>query len=179
MTAPEVCEAIAGRIAALRPEQILYRDFCPAEHQRPSGWFYVTKMKPSDLNALLVRWEAEAELELFCAADAYDLPSTEALRAEQDRVLEAFTVPLFVPGGGRLPGSGRWLSVSAVGDGMEAGSAYVKFSASWTAPRQALTPGITGPDGSGSGPGSAGQIPPLMEDFEVNGATLGPGKDGA
>lgn len=171
MTAMNVCEAIAGKIAAIWPERILYRDFCPADHRRPSGYLYITRENPADLNAFLVKWELEAQLELFCATDAYDNSSTEALRAEQEKVLAAFTGPLAV--------GDRYVGLTAVGDGMEAGSAYVKFSASWTAPRQALAPGITGPDGSGSGPGSAGQVPPLMEDFEVNGATLGPGKDGA
>ena len=41
MTYIDVLEAIAGRVASLWPERMLYRDFCPADHKRPSGFLYV------------------------------------------------------------------------------------------------------------------------------------------
>ena len=93
MTGVELCEAVAGRIAALWPERVLYRDFCPADHQRPSGYLYITRDGYASINALLVRWDVEMELELFCSTDAYDISSTEELRREQAKVLEAFPVP--------------------------------------------------------------------------------------
>ena len=42
MTYQDLMEAIAARIAKLWPERMLYRDFCPADHKRPSGFLYVT-----------------------------------------------------------------------------------------------------------------------------------------
>lgn len=168
MTDIDVCDAIAERIAALWPERVLYRDFCPAGHARPSGYLYITKAGYTSLNALLVRWEMDAELELFCAADAYDISSTEELRREQARVLEAFPPP--------LPVGDRRVSLSAAGDGMELGSAYVKFSASWVDARPAGVPG--GPGGGGAGGGGTGgeeaEIP-KMEHFTWNHAG-GPAK---
>lgn len=166
MTGLDVCEAIAEKIAAIWPERILYRDFCPADHKRPSGYLYITREKPTDLNALLVRWDLEAQLELFCSTDAYDHSSTEELRADQERVLAAFPGPLAV--------GNRYVSLSSEGDGMETGSAFVKFSAAWTAARPGGLPGGIG------GAGGPGQPPvPLMQEFEVNGAVVpaDPGKD--
>lgn len=158
MTAIDVCEAIAGRIAVLWPERILYRDFCPADHKRPSGYLYITEVGFTDLNAGLVQWRAEMELELFCATDAYDISSTEELRQDQDRVLRAFPSTLAV--------GDRVIPLSAKGDGMEQGSAYVKFSASWVEPRP-VDP-FSGGTGGGGNPGSPRQEPPMMEHFEVN-----------
>ena len=152
MTGIDICEAVAGRIAALWPERVLYRDFCPADHQRPSGYLYITRDGYTSLNALLVRWDVEIELELFCSTDAYDISSTEELRREQAEVLEAFPVP--------VPVGRRRVAVSASGDGMEQGSAYVKFTASWVEGRPAGLPGL-----DEEHPGGAGQDAPLMEHF--------------
>ena len=168
MTALDLCEAVAGRLAELWPDRLLYRDFCPADHRRPSGFLYVTKNKSTDVNALLTRWDVALELELFSAADAYDLPSAEALRADQERVTGAFPSP--------LPVGDRRIPLTAAGDGGEAGSAFVKFSASWVEPRQGPVPGIA-PPGGGGGPGGGGQEDPwdpgsvpLMEQFTINSA---------
>lgn len=165
MTALDLCEAVAGRLAELWPDRLLYRDFCPADHRRPSGFLYVTKNDSTDVNALLTRWDVELELELFSAADVYDLPSTEALRADQERVTASFPSP--------LPVGDRRISLTAAGDGGEAGSAFVKFSASWVEPRRGAVPGIAPPaDGSGGGPEdpwNPGSIP-LMETFEFDSA---------
>lgn len=38
MTYQKLTEAIAAKIAALWPERMLYRDFCPVDHKRPSSF---------------------------------------------------------------------------------------------------------------------------------------------
>lgn len=55
MTYIDVLEAIAGRVAALWPERMLYRDFCPADHKRPSGFLYVERAEMEDVNLGLVQ----------------------------------------------------------------------------------------------------------------------------
>ena len=97
----DLCEAIAAKLVAMWPARTLYRDFCPSDHQRPSGFLYVTQAGFTDAALGLVKWDVELELEIFCATDSYDEQSTEQLRQEQAAVLEAF------------------------------GGPYVKFSASW------------------------------------------------
>ena len=83
MTSTDLMEALSERIAALWPERMLYRDFCPNDHKRPSGFLYVRSAGFEDVNIGLVRWSVEAELELFAATDAYTVESTEALRRDQ------------------------------------------------------------------------------------------------
>ena len=63
MTYIDVLEAIAGRVASLWPERMLYRDFCPADHKRPSGFLYVERAEMEDVNLGLVQWSLEARLD--------------------------------------------------------------------------------------------------------------------
>ena len=125
MSPTDVIEAIADKIAELWPDRIIYRTFCPGEHQRPSCFLYLTKAEAKHANIGLVRWEMEADVELFSSTDHYDVSSTEVLRREQMSVLEAF-------GGPGLAVGDRTVSVQALADGAEAGSAYVRFLFEWT-----------------------------------------------
>lgn len=166
VTSVDVCEAIGGVIAKLWPERVLYRDFCPADHHRPSGFLYVTRSGWEPLTPGLCRWEMEASLELFCATDHYDVSSTEALRRDQEQVLLAFAPQVLEVGD-------RHIGLQVRGEGGEAGSAFVAFSASWydqipsyadledpDAPGQPADP--EHPDGPWEG------RPPLMEDYQLD-----------
>lgn len=157
ITSVDVCNAIAEVVAKLWPARIVYRDFCSVDHQRPSSYLYVVKSEISPANFCLSQWTMEAELELFCSTDEYDVSSTEALRADQEAVLLAFALP-------SLQVEDGWVTLNAVGDGMETGSAYVKFTASWFTE----TPGYEAPEDSA----------PMMEDFEVNGSVIAGGPAG-
>lgn len=157
ITSVDVCNAIAAVVAKLWPERIVYRDFCSTDHQRPSSYLYVVKSAVEPANFCLSKWTMEAELELFCATDAYDISSTETLRADQETVLLAFGLP-------SLKVKDSFVELAADGDGMEVGSAYVKFTASWFTE----TPGYEAPEDS----------VPMMEDFEVNGTVIAGGTVG-
>lgn len=124
VTSMDICDAIGEALVRLWPDRFLYRDACPADHQRPSGYLFVTKSSFTPETALLGRWKMEAQLELFCATDKYDLSSTEELRRDQEKVLLAFSAP-------KIQVGDRWITLTARGEGMEAGSAFVVFSASW------------------------------------------------
>lgn len=134
-TSMDVCNAIAAVIAELWPERMIYRDFCPVDHHRPSSYLYVTSSEMTPANISLVQWELEARLELFCATDEYDVSSTEELRKDQEAVLLAFASPSIQVGD-------RWVTLTAKGDGMDMGSAFVAFSAAWMDQR----PGYHDPD---------------------------------
>ena len=99
MTYQKLTEAIAAKIAALWPERMLYRDFCPVDHKRPSSFLYVTDASYMDGNIALVEWNYEAELTLYAATDHYAAESTQALRLDQLAVLNAFAVPTLKVGG--------------------------------------------------------------------------------
>ena len=150
MTYLDLLEAIAGAIVRLWPERPLYRDFCPADFARPSGFLYVREASSRDANIGLVEWSLEAELTLYAATDAYTLESTEALRAGQAAVLAAFGLPVQV--------GDRTVRVGARADTPGPGEAYVIFTASWLDMR----PGYRDPEAPG-----AGQAP-LMEDFALD-----------
>lgn len=152
ITSTAVCEAIAGRIAQLWPDRYLYRDACPANFERPSGFLYMTKSKMTPSGPQQVDCLVEAQLELFCRTDAYDITSTEELRRDQEQVLLHF-------GGQKIQVGNRWLTLTAQGDGMEVGSAFVVFSATWRDQR----PGSHDP-ADPNDPVSAAI--PKMEDFE-------------
>ena len=92
-TSVDVCNAIADVVAKLWPDRTIYRDFCSAKHERPSSFLYVIKSTMEPANISLVEWTMEAELELFCATDEYDISSTEDLRKNQEDVLLAFGAP--------------------------------------------------------------------------------------
>ena len=124
ITSADVCNAIAKVVAGLWPERMIYRDFCSADHQRPGSYLYVTRSGFTDANISLVQWEMEAELELFCATDEYDVSSTEELRRDQEAVLLAFGEPSLRVGE-------DWVTLTAKGEGMDMGSAFVSFSARW------------------------------------------------
>lgn len=147
MTSTEVCNAIADVIGTLWPERIIYRDFCPVGHKRPSCYLYITKSRMENVSIGLVQWSMEAQLELFCATDRYDISSTEELRQEQEAVLLAFHGPSIQVGD-------RWLELNVQGDGMEMGSAFVVFTASWLSVR----PGYVDPS----------EDTPMMEDYTIN-----------
>lgn len=151
ITSTAVCDAIAAVVAGLWKERMIYRDFCPADHQRPSSYLYVTQSSHVPANLSLVEWNMEASLELFCATDEYDISSTEELRADQEAVLLAFGAPSLQVGDG-------WVTLTAKGDGMEVGSAFVTFSASWFEAQ----PGAEDPE----------KDAPLMEQFQVNGKDM-------
>ena len=90
----------------------------------------------------------------FLATDEYDISSTEDLRKDQEAVLLAFGTPSLKVGD-------RYVTLQALGDGAELGSAFVKFTASWFDQR----PGYHDPEDMND-PVSADV--PKMEDFEFN-----------
>ena len=150
MTYQDLMETIAARIAKLWPDRMLYRDFCPADHKRPSGFLYVTDASHVDANLFLVQWTFEAELTLYAATDAYSAESTEQLRRDQLAVLGAFGGPAIQVGDRSVI-----LTVGAPSPGP--GEAYVTFSASWMDAR----PVFTDPD-------DPSVDVPLMEHYELN-----------
>ena len=145
-------EAIADRISELGPERMLYRDFCPSDFKRPSGFLYVVKAGYTDANAGLVRWDFSAELTLYAATDAYTVESTEALRAEQNKVLRQF-------GGPAVSVGDRHIMVGVSAEAPGPGEAYVGFRASWFDAR----PGYVDEDTAAE---SESGVPPMM-DFEI------------
>lgn len=153
-TSIDVCNAIADVVANLWPERMIYRDFCPADHKRPSSFLYIVKSSMEPANISLVEWTMEAEMELFCATDEYDISSTEELRQNQEAVLLAFGAPSLKVGD-------RHVTMTVQGDGTDLGSAFVKFTTSWFDQR----PGYSDPDDMND-PVSAAV--PKMEDFEFN-----------
>lgn len=150
MTYQDLMEAIAARIAKLWPDRMLYRDFCPADHKRPSGFLYVADASHVDANLFLVQWTFEAELTLYAATDAYSAESTEQLRADQLAVLNAFGGPAIQVGDRSVI-----LNVGAPSPGP--GEAYVTFSASWMDGRLACTDPDVPPSDV-----------PLMEHYKLN-----------
>lgn len=153
-TSIDVCNAIADVVANLWPERMIYRDFCPADHKRPSSFLYIVKSSMEPANISMVEWTMEAEMELFCATDEYDINSTEELSQNQEAVLLAFGAPSLKVGD-------RHVTITVQGDGADLGSAFVKFTASWFDQR----PGYSDPDDMND-PVSAAV--PKMEDFEFN-----------
>lgn len=147
----DVVEAVAATLAELWPERMIYRDFCPADFQRPSAFLYVRDAGYEDAALGLVEWSVEIDLELFSATDAYSVASTEALRAEQAAVLERF------PGPGLAVGD-RHIMFSARADTPGPGAAAVTFFARWMDRR----PGYTDPN-----TGEGGHDVPAMEHFAV------------
>ena len=139
MTYQDLTEAIAAKIAGLWPARMLYRDFCPADFQRPSGFLYVTRAGWADACLGLVRWEFEAELALRAATDAYDTESTEALRADQLAVLGLF-------GGPSLRVGDRHVLLQAAAETPGPGVAYVRFTASWLDGRPGYMDADTAPE---------------------------------
>lgn len=160
VTSMDVCDAIGSVLVQLWPDRFLYRDACPADHQRPSGYLYVTESRFTPESAWMGIWRMKAQLELFCSANEYDQSSTEDLRRDLERVLLAFAAP-------KLHVGDRWITVDAKGDGMEAGSAFVLFSASW----MEKIPGIEDPAvpyDPENPDAPAGAKIPRMEQFEIN-----------
>lgn len=153
-TSIDVCNAIADVVAKLWPERMIYRDFCPADHKRPSSFLYIVKSSMEPANISMVEWTMEAEMELFCATDEYDISSTEELRQNQEAVLLAFGAPSLKVGD-------RNVTMTVQGDGADLGSAFVKFTASWFDQQ----PGYHDPEDMND-PVSAAV--PKMEDFEFN-----------
>ena len=152
MTYEDLMEAIADRISELWPERMLYRDFCPSDFKRPSGFLYVVKAGYTDANAGLVRWDFSAELTLYAATDAYTVESTEALRAEQNKVLRQF-------GGPAVSVGDRHIMVGVSAEAPGPGEAYVGFRASWFDAR----PGYVDEDTAAESESGV----PLMMDFEI------------
>lgn len=153
-TSIDVCNAIADVVAKLWPERMIYRDFCPADHKRPSSFLYIVKSSMEPANISMVEWTMEAEMELFCATDEYDISSTEELRQNQEAVLLAFSAPSLKVGD-------RHVTMTVQGDGADLGSAFVKCTASWFDQR----PGYRDPDDMND---SVSAAVPKMEDFEFN-----------
>ena len=159
MTYQDLTEAIAAKVAALWPERMLYRDFCPVDHKRPSSFLYVTDASYADGNFALVEWNYEAELALYAATDSYTVESTEALRMDQLAVLNAFADPNIQVGD-------RSIMLQTAAEAPGPGEAYVKFTAQWTDQRPGFVDEDTAPE-SESGV-------PLMEDFALQVGTQKP-----
>lgn len=156
MTYQELMETIAARVAALWPERTLYRDFCPVDFKRPSGFLYVTQADRADANLGLVRWDFAAELTLFAATDSYTAESTEALRRDQLAVLQAFSGPSIQVGDRHVV-----LTLGAPSPGP--GEAYVQFASSWLDSR----PGYVDEDTEEESVSGV----PLMEEFTMDVST--------
>ena len=152
MTYQDLTEAIAAKVAALWPERMLYRDFCPVDHKRPSSFLYVTDASYTDGNFALVEWNYEAELALYAATDSYTVESTEALRLDQLAVLNAFAVPTLKVGA-------RTLVIEPAAEAPGPGEAYVRFSSRWVESRPGYVDEDTAPE-SESGV-------PLMKDYTL------------
>ena len=153
MTYQDLTEAIAVRLSQLWPGRMIYRDFCPVNFMRPSGFLYVTDASWENANIGLVRWSYEAELAIFAATDDYDIESTEALRFEQLAVLTAFAGPSIAVGDRHIV-----LTVDAASPGP--GGAYVTFSASWLDTRAGYIDDDTAPE-------SVSGVPPI-ENYNLN-----------
>ena len=153
MNQVDLCEAIASKIAALWPDRMIYRDFCPADFQRPSSFLYVTEAGFTSAGIAVVLWNVETELELFCSTDDYDAQSTEELRQNQAAVLEAFGAPHLIVGD-------RAVQISTVADGSGPGVAYIRFTASWYDQRPGYHD-IHDPDDPVT------KATPLMEDYAL------------
>ena len=153
MTYVDVMEAIAVKIAALWPKRMLYRDFCPADHKRPSSFLYVRHAGYTDAAIGLVQWSFSAELELHASTDSYSVESTEALRADQAAVLAQFGGPSLVVGD-------RHIHVETAAETPGPGAAYVSFTASWMDAR----PRYTDPEAQTPETGGA----PLMEHYSLS-----------
>lgn len=145
MTYQKLTEAIAAKISALWPERMLYRDFCPVDHKRPSSFLYVTDASYMDGNIALVEWNYEAELTLYAATDHYAAESTQALRLDQLAVLNAFAVPTLKVGD-------RTVAVQAAAEAPGPGEAYVRFSAQWVDSRPGYVDENTAPESGGGVP---------------------------
>lgn len=152
MTYQDLMEAIAAKVAKLWPARMLYRDFCPADFQRPSSFLYVVDASYTDANRYLVNWNFEAELTLYSETDSYTVESTEALRMDQLAVLNAFADPNIQVGD-------RSIMLQTAAEAPGPGEAYVKFTAQWTDQRPGFVDEDTAPE-SESGV-------PLMEDFAL------------
>lgn len=152
MTYQDLTEAIAEKIAAMWPDRMLYRDFCPVDFQRPSGFLYVTDASYADAGIGLVEWSYEAEVLLYAATDSYTVESTESLRADQLAVLDAFAGPALRVGD-------RSLIIHVAAEAPGPGEAYVRFSASWVDSRPGYVDKDTAPE-SESGV-------PLMEHYTM------------
>lgn len=146
MTYVDVMEAIAAKVAALWPKRMIYRDFCPVDHRRPSSFLYVQEAGYTDAALGLVQWNFTASLELFAETDDYSVESTEQLRQDQASVLALF-------GGPALEVGDRSILVSVFADAPGPGVAIVNFSASWIGERPCYKEQETAP---------------LMEDFAIN-----------
>lgn len=153
MTYQDLTEAIAAEIAGIWPERMLYRDFCPADFQRPSGFLYVTRAEFADASLALVRWTYEAELALYAATDSWAVESTEALRADQLAVLTRFAGPGIQVGD-------RYVILHAGAEAPGPGVAYVRFTAEWMDAR-------TGYGDEDTAPESVSGVP-RMEQFEIH-----------
>lgn len=153
MTYMDLVEAIAEKIAGLWPERMLYRDFCPVDFCRPSGFLHVDEVGYTDAVLGLVEWNILLRLELYASTDAYHVESSEELRRDQEAVLNLF-------GGPSLAVGDRHIVVNVAADAPGPGEAYVSFTASWMDAR----PGYQDPEDPGQGPGGV----PMMEQFEVN-----------
>lgn len=128
MTQVDIIEAIAGVLARLWPDRMVYRDFCPVDHKRPSTFLYCTTAEYNFAFLGGVEWTVEAEAQLFSAVDHYDVESTEQLRQDQAAVLAQFGRPIQI--------NDRHILILAKAQAPGPGVAVVTFSASWmdTAP---------------------------------------------
>lgn len=149
----DVLEAIASKLIQIWPDRMIYRDFCPVDHERPSSFLYVQDAGYRDAALGLVEWSVQAELELFAATDQYDVESTEELREDQAAVLALFTGPGLAVGD-------RHIRLETTADTPGAGSAFVSFYVTWMDSRPGYQDASTTPP-------EAGGVP-WMEHFQIN-----------
>lgn len=145
MTAEDLAEAIAERVAGKWPERIIYRDVCPENFDRPSFFLQTLECEPEDANASLVSWDAKLLLILYDEKDDHYETSSERLQAIQTEIFRLFAAPLRV--------GDRVVLVHAKGVGREPGEAYVELSSSWM-------------DGRDTGAPEA-PIPPVAEEYAI------------
>ena len=123
MTQVDIIEAIANVLAGLWPDRMVYRDFCPADHKRPSTFLYCTMAEYNFAFLGGVEWTVEAEAQLFSTVDHYDVESTEQLRQDQAAVMAQFGRPIQI--------GDRHILILAKAQAPGPGVAVVTFSASW------------------------------------------------
>ncbi len=131
LTFAAVADAIAGVLAGKWPGRTIYRDVCPAKHQRPSFFLQCVKTAFTPESRCLCRFEADYLLTLFDETDAYYEVSAERLLGEQVEVLALFSAPV-------LAVDGRFPSLLAVaGEGRDPDAAYVTLRVEWVGPSPA------------------------------------------
>ena len=120
MTPQELKDGICQRLAELWPERTVYPDVCPDDHDRPSSYVQMLESTPTQVNAHMVRWDAKLLIVLWGELDGYSLADSDALMADQAKVISTLFPLLAV--GDRVVS----LAVSDQGQDQGDGSAFVR-----------------------------------------------------